>query len=793
MTGFKLLLAVFYRLKGHYIIASIALITTIVSILGAFTVLANINNYIIYKTTAKVPIHITFTVASYADNYKALDYSIDKVLEYYSKVYGEPEVKDHSIILTYTIVSPFETHILSQESNITTKYITIGSINGSPLDINVTQGTRNGKGIGISSRIARKLNISIGDRIRIVINDTTTRHVAYNVTLPVEWIYEYKESTYPGIGSTSSQTASVNEFVTGSFPGYADIFVNKSILITVVSKTYNILANVNKQNVYVILNIVFREEYLVLYNPDIAYENVDKFIDNKLRSISKGVFGKDIVPRKISLFFIQTRSQTRVEIETPYGNSTLMASMEPRIQDMISSLKSITQFQLISLLVTASLPMFIGSWYLLIVVSGIVVYGLRRHLALLLTRGIPSDKLKKSFTLLLFIVAIISIVIAIPLSSLAAETIVPLVLDKLYYTPPLLDPFTIIVSVMLGILMAMFVYWKSRRYIEVESGELSFVTRIYLPGEREVWRPGTFLTILFIISVIKYVLWLAGLSTADMMRYAMETRSMGFVIVITIYSIIDSVAAFIAPYVLTYFLVQYFTHSPAIVNVFSKAVTKLVSGNLSDSVRGLISRGSARLYKASFVIALVFAVTLNYLGLSSSLGRWYSSVSDKLETVLGGYTAIQEFTIEGQMYASKLMVYYGIILALLSSILMALVLTRELEKEVIILRARGAGVRDVLKIVYGVLFTIVSISLVSGFISGIIWLRGEIDGFNDNMQLSPTVLNTTSTQIPFVELTYTYTDVIYILVLIALLLIAPLIIVFTHISKPVAEKLRRIT
>jgi len=135
------------------------------------------------------------------------------------------------------------------------------------------------------------------------------------------------------------------------------------------------------------------------------------------------------------------------------------------------------------------------------------------------------------------------------------------------------------------------------------------------------------------------------------------------------------------------------------------------------------------------------------------------------------------------------MVYYGLVLALLSSILMALVLTKDLDKEMIMLRARGAGIKDLLRLVYGVLFTVVSISLVVGFVSGIIWLKGGIDGINSGLRAAPIAFNETSNvEIPYVTIVFNTYDLGYIIAIVTLLLLIPLIIIFLRISKPIAGK-----
>ena len=220
----------------------------------------------------------------------------------------------------------------------------------------------------------------------------------------------------------------------------------------------------------------------------------------------------------------------------------------------------------------------------------------------------------------------------------------------MFYEPPLTDPFIIITAAIITVLLILLVFRRSRKYLDVEAGELSFITRVFIPAEKTIWKPGTLLTILLIISIIECGIWITGFTVADLIRKAIESGNMGLLIVLSICSIIDSLATYIAPFIVTYFLVQYITHSEKILNLFSTIVTRVIFNNLSDSIKELILRGSSRSYNVSFVIALVFAVSLNYLGMSSGLETWFPDLKEFLINVYGEYSTIQQFSYQGMIY-----------------------------------------------------------------------------------------------------------------------------------------------
>ncbi len=786
----RILLAVFYRLKSHYLIALITLIITIISIVGTFIVLANINNYIIYETTKEIPVHITLNVRFSSNDKNALIKTLDYMKNFIEELRKQPEINKLSMFAQFYIMGYLGLKItMDNESNTVEGMSSFLALYGETIRFNITGGIIEEDKIGIGQQLLESFGLEIGDHINIEIIDRIRNYTVLELkNLEIGYTYALKEyKKVYGLGGPLAPPIPWINFI-----------VNESILreiIEAVCSVPHVIPGEEYRGMYIdyVIDMVLSEKYLVLYNPDLAYQLIDEFIDNRLSSISEDIFGKDIIPEKIGFFFVVSRSLKTTVLSFDNSTIDISSNIDSPIQDTISSLKSTTQFQTTSILITSSLPIFIGSWYLMVVVASIVIYGLRRHLALLMTRGIPSGSLKKHYTVLLVLIGLIAVITSLPLINLTSRLFTTLILGRVFYEPPLTDPFIIVTSVIIAILLIILVLGRSRKYLDIEAGELSFVTRVFIPAEKTTWKPGTLLTILLIISIIKYGMWLTGFTVADLIRKAIETGNMGLVIALSIYSIIDSLATYIAPFIVTYFFIQYITHSEKILNLFSAIVTRIISGNLSDSVKELILRGSSRLYNVSFVIALVFAVSLNYLGMSSSLETWFPALKEFLNKVFGEYITLQQFSYQGMIYANKLMVYYGFVLALLSSILMALVLTKDLDKEMLILRARGAGIKDLLRLVYGVLFTVVLISLIVGFVSGILWLKGGIDGINSGMRVALIAFNETlSIEIPYVTIAFNVYDLVYIIAIITLLLIIPFIIIFLRISKPVAEKLRMI-
>jgi len=98
-----------------------------------------------------------------------------------------------------------------------------------------------------------------------------------------------------------------------------NFIVNESILREIIKTVYSmpyVISAEESSKMYIdyVLDMVLCEKYLVLYNPDLAYQLIDEFIDDKLSSISENVFGKDIIPEKTSFFFIVSRNFKTIEL-----------------------------------------------------------------------------------------------------------------------------------------------------------------------------------------------------------------------------------------------------------------------------------------------------------------------------------------------------------------------------------------------------------------------------------------------------------------------------------------------
>ena len=137
----RILLAVFYRLKSHYLIALITLIITIVSIVGTFIVLANTNNYIIYETTKEIPIHITLNLRFSANDKNALIKTMDYMKNFIEELGKQPEINKLSMFPRFYIMGYLDLKVsVDNESSVVEGMTSFSTLYGETIRFNITEG-----------------------------------------------------------------------------------------------------------------------------------------------------------------------------------------------------------------------------------------------------------------------------------------------------------------------------------------------------------------------------------------------------------------------------------------------------------------------------------------------------------------------------------------------------------------------------------------------------------------------------------------------------------------------------
>ncbi len=797
MSKTLLVMKMIARTRVYLLIVVLSLLVIIMGIIGSIIISANTVNYASIKLGERVRDHVKLSFRVEPSSYNIYKEFDNNITNYIDRILKHDEIHNISLIKTLSISIPgILVGINISDINVSIRLLqglnTIGSVVYSSDRI-VFQGVSGGSAYIDKDFIRENISIKevIGKKLLLKIVDQVRKEEVYQLETSLDGVFDVIQDNI----STQNMFSMVS---TGFELERIALFVSLDSFDSIVKELLERYGGLYREDGFgrieldYIVSIRLKENYIPLYDPDLALRTIDEFIDNVVDKEALRTLGYSIKPKTTTFLFFTIHSSTSIHVSRE--SEELMGSVDLRspLKDVITASKGLGQAQMAQQVVfSVVIPLFIGSWFLLSTTSTLLIDYLRRGIALLYTRGVSIDLIKSSYILLLVVAIIITSLVAVPLGVYAGNYIASLMYSRLYAKVFPTDLTLYIVSLIIASITIALLFRSISKLFKKTKFDLTLVTRIYAPTPREEWKPSTLLIVFTILSTVKYAMWIAGVTVADLMLYASRSGNMGLVIAVVIYAILDLILRIIAPYVITYFIVMYITHSERILGFLSKTLSRIVSGKYYNEVSQIISKGSSRLYKASFIIALVLAIAFQYIGLSSSYSEWYPGVKEFYQQLLGSYALLMEYIMEGNLYAFKSVVLYGVALAVLSSILVAIVMTRDLEKELVVLRARGGGKKDIIRILYGVIFTLVVLSMIVGFIAGGIWLRGSLIVSYSSLKtaIQGTGLKTNQT-IPEPSIVFKPVDIAYIVLIISILLILPLLSILYWFRKPVVEKIR---
>ncbi|MCD6489060.1 MAG: hypothetical protein J7K21_07560 [Desulfurococcales archaeon] len=771
---------IFLRQKLYYIFISIAVILAISTIIGGIIASSISTSYMFIRISKEVPVHIVVTLDLSPAGTSVTD--TDMVWEFLhnATIFAEKLANSPRISKVYTTIYMFLTtefykvYLIDRalgerkvEFGVT--YTVISSLSSSDR-ISIVDGKIDGIGIGL-----RDLDSSIGHEVSIILVKDGKEITIYNNTL--SFIFEQVNP----LANISSSFFSSGPIV--NIPEEKGIYVNVDGLREIINGSTPYLKTI----MFTIVYDITVEKTAIPPQPEAISSVLNDIMYNEIVPIGKEVFSDRLFSIERTGFgpvVVTTGSSVRVD------DFMLSMDLSSPLANIIGMLSFITSSQSVSVITGLALPILVSSWYLLTITTGLLAERMRRYIALAITRGVSGRQLRRVFLIVSMVVAIVAGLLALPLSYGLGYMMIGWIVGEpsKLYTPDLVFNYTTIaIAVIVSAILAFIALRRVSKYFR-ESTDLSILTRLFVPPIREPWNLGTGMKVLLLLSIFKYGLWLTGMTMFDLMNMATRTGNIVLVILVGILFPIDWFMSILAPYIITYVLVMSITHSEKALNFLAKHVTRLVSRDLSYSVANFILKGSTRLYRVSFVIALIIAVTTTYIGMSSSLGAWIGSFVEKIQEI-GSSTGAPIFLLsalfEGQIASYRMTAYISIFLAVLGSIIITLVLLTDMDKELAVLRARGAGLRDLGRFVYGVVFTVLIMSISVGLLSGFIWLRGSLSSVSSGIGIG-----FLSENIPKPAMVFTLNDLLYLCIIFGILFLSPLVIIMFSQRYPVAEKLR---
>jgi hypothetical protein len=374
-----------------------------------------------------------------------------------------------------------------------------------------------------------------------------------------------------------------------------------------------------------------------------------------------------------------------------------------------------------------TLPVVVASWILARSIGELVAYDVRRFTALGLIRGLPLRSFTLGFLALSLTLSALAVASSLPLLRVLVDVTARLAIGKVYYLPPLIDVGYMISSIVMALSVSALVYVKVRGILKGHL-DLTQASRLYLQAVHESWRPSTSLTILFAISLFKYILWITGTRSTELVRIASEIHPL-LVVITVFYVLLDFFIGFVAPVIIPYYLTLILLSREGFMRRVATITSRVIGGNLGDLASSAIPRISPRFSSltASTTITLSFVVAASII--RASISEWYDVNSPVL-------TSRSDFgsTFFNTMALS--MMFYSIIaftllsgFILVSSVMVGYTLFKSLERELSNLKTRGVPLGGLVRFTYAQVFSLTLIALLLSPL-GVVSAKGFIETFN---------------------------------------------------------------
>jgi len=374
-----------------------------------------------------------------------------------------------------------------------------------------------------------------------------------------------------------------------------------------------------------------------------------------------------------------------------------------------------------------TLPVVVASWILARSIGELVAYDVRMFTALGLIRGLPLRSFTLGFLALSLTLSALAVASSLPLLRVLVDVTARLAIGKVYYLPPLIDVGYMISSIVMALSVSALVYVKVRGILKGHL-DLTQASRLYLQAVHESWRPSTSLTILFAISLFKYILWITGTRSTELVRIASEIHPL-LVVITVFYVLLDFFIGFVAPVIIPYYLTLILLSREGFMRGVATITSRVIGGNLGDLASSAIPRISPRFSSltASMTITLSFVVAASII--RASISEWYDVNSPVL-------TSRSDFgsTFFNTMALS--MMFYSIIaftllsgFILVSSVMAGYTLFKSLERELSNLKTRGVPLGGLVRFTYAQVFSLTLIALLLSPL-GVVSAKGFIETFN---------------------------------------------------------------
>jgi len=273
-------------------------------------------------------------------------------------------------------------------------------------------------------------------------------------------------------------------------------------------------------------------------------------------------------------------------------------------------------FQMISVSIRfmftiVSLPIFFMAWYMGTTVSDVSFNLRRREIGLLLTKGFSRGQILRTFLTETFLIGCVGGILGVFLGFLLNPLFTQFSMDALF-NPYLISPFTIIFTVIFGVIIALLSTYSSAK----KASQLPTVDALkeYLPMETEKPYKKRWPWVALIFGAYKIAVFIAGINmTAVLTRIMFGGGNFILILLVGIFMFIDMILNYIGPLLFFWGFTKLFIQGSLEFQELTAKAAKFL-GDLGVLATKNVRRNSARSAAIAFLIALIVGYSVQVVG-----------------------------------------------------------------------------------------------------------------------------------------------------------------------------------
>lgn len=707
------------RLRWHTAIVLLSMVVVLLMILSVIASTNTVSSYVTVKSTSRLPAHTVLTLELYNLRYggleplRKLDYLMTSNVTGLLKSRVE-ELDSVSVMKVFTL-QPNATLAPSGEA---IPRPTSPPRPGVGVEVTVVYPTIEVPGLQIATFHGKPVGLRLGDGILWV------ERRFYDLAGKVPELKGYLELVIKSMGLDMNSISFYE--CPGALPlleyGCPHVVVDEGYLSNLIGELEGTLRVSRVAYVYY---FNYSTSYITLLSPD-TVPDLDSKLTREYATSVNLVLGSSVLHVNHTI--------ARGSVTVSMGEVSLNG-LSSGVSFSYTSMLSLVAFEIgvistftSGFILAISLPVLVTAIILVRSLGESVAYDVRRSLLLSYVRGVSPRSFTFSFIIYALTLGLVAVALSQPMLKLLVELSSNVLLGSVYYSVPLPD-LGYLISGLAVTLIVLFLVIRRVRGLIARYSDLTQASRVYLPLEYAMWKPSVMLTILFLLSVFKYILWVTGYDVGDIIRWASRVHPL-LLVPLIFYAILDFFISFIAPIVVPYYLVLLLLSSRRVIDVYTRIASTILRGGLSSMVFNMVLRVTPRIGSLAFSLSLILLFSTAAGMVRSSFNTWYNRNMSILEAGSGDFGLMFASVVSNAIlfYTTMGLVFMGS-LALIASAMLAYTVYKVVEVELVVLKARGVSRLDTLRLAYGPVLVVTLIALTVAPL-GLVVARGFTESFN---------------------------------------------------------------